>query len=78
VRLLTMLDLPLDVTPVGADVFVLRDGDPVLVIGFKSTVVDPTLGAHRGPAERAGVASRSPRPLLICALPAERRPTANR
>jgi hypothetical protein len=63
------LDLPATATPTG-DVYALRDGDPVMVIGFKAA-----LPPDRARAEpRVVVRSAAPRPLLIYPIKAERRP----
>jgi hypothetical protein len=73
--LVASLDLPPGVTPTG-DAFVLRDGDPVMVAGFKTTVMDPELPGMRQPPVRTALASSGGRPLLVYQLVAERRPTA--
>ena len=52
----------------------LRDGDPVMVLGFKQTVADPGQHAARQVPLRATLGSSSEQPLLIFALDAERRP----
>ncbi|HEX3902271.1 MAG TPA: hypothetical protein VH853_05420 [Polyangia bacterium] len=68
------LGIPSGATPSGWQVHCLRDGDPVMVVGAKQTVMDPGESSLRGPAPRASLASASPRPLLIFSIPAERRP----
>jgi len=68
------LDLPVGAVATGWDAFVLRDGDPVMVIGFKQTAMDPTQASLREPPARATVGSMPPKPLLIFPIPAERRP----
>src|SRR4029077_4732378 len=40
--LISTLDLPLSVEPFPWDSYVLRDGDPIMVVGFKTTIVDPS------------------------------------
>src|SRR5678815_4310046 len=40
--LVASLDLPVGAVATGWDAFVLRDGDPVMAVGFKQTVLDPT------------------------------------
>ena len=50
------------------------DGDPVMVLGFKQTVADPSQHAARQVPLRATLGSSSDQPLLIFALDAERRP----
>lgn len=72
-RFLNALDLPLDLVPCGDDTFVLRDGDPVLVVGFKTTTFDPDEISRRNPTPRTALASSPPRPLLIFPIAAERR-----
>ena len=51
----------------------LRDGDPVLVVGFKTTTFDPNEVSRRNPTPRTALASSPPRPLLIFPIAAERR-----
>lgn len=67
------LNLPLDLIPCGDDTFVLRDGDPILVVGFKTTTFDPDEVSRRNPTPRTALASSPPRPLLIFPIAAERR-----
>jgi len=67
------LDPPIGAVATGWDAFVLRDGDPVMVIGFKQTAVDPSQASLRAPPARAAVASMPPKPLLIFPIAAERR-----
>jgi hypothetical protein len=63
INLIASLLLPPEVKVLGRRAFVLRDGDPVMVIGFKSTLMDPgDLGA---------LASAPPIPLLVYGLRAE-------
>jgi hypothetical protein len=73
--LVASLDLPVGAVATGWDAFVLRDGDPVMAVGFKQTVLDPTQTSLRAPPARTALASIAPRPLLIFPLAAERRPT---
>jgi hypothetical protein len=73
-RFLASLRLAIDVVPIGNDVFAVRDGDPVLVIGFTAPLVDSRVVSHRGPALRTSLASLPPRPLLVCPLHADPRP----
>jgi hypothetical protein len=62
---LSSLDMPLAVEPVAWDVLALHDGDPVMVIGFKTTIVDAgEAGARQAPV-RTAVASSPNRPMLI-------------
>jgi hypothetical protein len=72
--LIASLDLPVGAVAAGWDAFVLRDGDPVMIVGFKQTALDPTQASLRAPPARASVASLSPKPLLIFPIAAERRP----
>ena len=74
--LIASLDLPVGAVATGWDAFVLRDGDPVMVVGFKQTTLDPSQSSLRAPPARASLGSVAPRPLLIFPLEAERRPTA--
>ena len=74
--LVASLDLPVGAVPAGWDAFVLRDGDPVMIVGFKETALDPTQASLRAPPARATVASLPPKPLLIFPIAAERRPQA--
>ena len=74
--LVASLDLPVGAVATAWDVLVLRDGDPVMAIGFKQTALDPAQASLRGPPPRASVASAPPRPLLIFPIAAERRPQA--
>jgi hypothetical protein len=62
---ISSLDLPLAVEPLGWDVLAVRDGDPVMVIGFKTTIVDGgEAGARQAPV-RTAIASAPPCPMLI-------------
>jgi len=63
-RLLAALNLPAGVKPLGKKTFVVRDGDPLLVIGFKTT-------SSQG--SRPAVASGATKALLVCAIRAEHR-----
>jgi hypothetical protein len=67
------LDLPVGAEATGWDAFVLRDGDPIMVVGFKETALDPTQAALRAPAARPAIVSLPPKPLLIFPIPGERR-----
>ena len=70
------LDLPVGAVATGWDTFVLRDGDPVMVVGFKQTALDPQ-PACAAPPVRARSASLPAKPLLIFPIAAERRPQAS-
>jgi hypothetical protein len=72
-QLVTSLDLPATAVPTDWNVFVVRDGDPVMVVGTKTTVQDlEQLQRGRG-AQRTAIASTKGRPLLLFPLDAERR-----
>jgi hypothetical protein len=68
------LNLPVGAVATGWDALVLRDGDPVMIVGFKQTMLDPTQSSLRAPPASASVASLPPKPLLIFPIAAERRP----
>jgi hypothetical protein len=68
------LDLPVGAQTTSWDAFVLRDGDPIMVVGFKQTALDPTQATLRAPAARPALVSLSPKPLLIFPIAGERRP----
>ena len=70
--LIASLNLPIGAVATGWDAFVLRDGDPVMVVGFKQTALDPTKASLRAPPASASVASVPPKPLLIFPIEAER------
>lgn len=70
------LDLPVGATVTSWDAFVLRDGDPVMVVGFKETALDPTQATLRAPSARATIVSLAPKPMLIFPIAAERRQQA--
>jgi len=72
--LIASLDLPVGAVAAGWDAFVLRDGDPVMIVAFKQTALDPTQASLRSPPARASVGSLPPKPLLIFPIAAERRP----
>jgi hypothetical protein len=68
------LAVPPGATPSGWHIHTLRDGDPVMVLGIKRTIVDPSESGLRGPPERLALASSAPRPLVVFSISAERRP----
>jgi hypothetical protein len=72
--MIASLDLPVGAQATGWDAFVLRDGDPIMVVGFKQTALDPTLASLRAPSARAALVSLPPKPLLIFPIAGERRP----
>ena len=76
--LIASLDLPVGAVATGWDAYGLRDGDPVMVIGFKQEAMDPTQHSLRAPPARAVVASMAPRPLLVYPIAAERKPRRRR
>jgi hypothetical protein len=72
-NLVHSLDMPAGVAPTSWNAYVLRDGDPVMVIGVKSIVQDTSqLERGRSP-QRTAVTSDGARPLLVIPLAAERR-----
>jgi hypothetical protein len=68
----TSLDVPAGMTPTDWNAFTLREGDPVMVIGTKTTVHDMTEAERNRPTARAALASAPRRPVLIIRLDAER------
>jgi hypothetical protein len=72
--LLASLEVPTGVNASGWQVHALRDGDPVMVVGFKRMFVDPDAASLREPGERLALASQPPCPLLIFSIDAARRP----
>lgn len=73
--LIASLDLPVGAVATGWDAYGLRDGDPVMVVGFKQVAMDPTQHTLRGMPARAVIASLAPRPLLLFPIAAERKPS---
>jgi hypothetical protein len=69
------LGVPSGATNSGWHIHSLRSGDPVMVVGYKQTVVDPNEPSFRGPQARLSLASSPPCPLMIFSLAAERRST---
>jgi hypothetical protein len=67
------LDLPAAAVPTDWNVFVVRDGDPVMVMGTKTTLQDFAELQHNRSASITAVASVKGRPLLLFPLAAERR-----
>jgi hypothetical protein len=67
-------EIPGGITHSGWHVFALRDGDPVMVLGSKRTVIDPTQSGFRSPPQSLALVSTASAPLLIFSLAAERRP----
>jgi hypothetical protein len=72
-QLVMSLDLPATAVPTDWNAFVVRDGDPVMVVGTKTTIQDLSELQYGRAAHRTAVASTKERPLLIFALDAERR-----
>jgi hypothetical protein len=70
------LGVPSGATNSGWHIHSLRSGDPVMVVGYKQTVIDPSEPSFRGPKGRLALASAPPCPLMIFSLVAERRPTS--
>jgi hypothetical protein len=73
--LIVWLDLPSGCTPLPRKAYVLRDGDPVMVVGYKTSAMDTGTRGYRQAPFRTTVASTLSLPLLIYPLPppAERR-----
>jgi hypothetical protein len=71
------LGIPSGATNSGWHIHSLRSGDPVMVVGYKQTVIDPSEPSFRGPQGRLALASAPPCPLMIFTLAAERRPTTS-
>jgi len=67
------LEVPTGVTASAYTVHALREGDPVMVVGFKRTVIDAESASMRGAGERLAMGSVSPCPLLVFTIDAERR-----
>jgi hypothetical protein len=72
--LVASLNLPVGAVLAGWETYVLRDGDPVMVLGFKQTVSDPGQHGARQVPVRVTIGSAANQPLLIFPLDAERRP----
>jgi hypothetical protein len=71
--LITWLALPRGCRPLPKKAYVLRDGDPVMVVGYKTAVRDPAQAGLRDTPIQTALASAPPLPLLVYALPAARR-----
>lgn len=71
--LIASLDLPPGAVATNMEAFVLRDGDPVMIVGFKQTIRDPEVYEARQTCLRAAIGSAPTQPLLIFPLAAERR-----
>jgi hypothetical protein len=72
--LVASLDLPVGAVLAGWEAYVLRDGDPVMILGFKQTFADPAQHGGRQVPLQVSVGSTANQPLLIFPLEAERRP----
>jgi hypothetical protein len=72
-QLVMSLGLPATVVPTDWNALAVRDGDPVLVVGTKTTVQDYTQIQKNRSVARTAIASSKERPLLIIPLDAERR-----
>jgi hypothetical protein len=70
--LVSSFDLPASAVPTDWNAFTLREGDPVMVIGTKTTLQDFTEAQRNRPTIRPALASAPGRPLLIVKLDAER------
>ena len=72
-QLVMSLDLPATAVPSDWNAFVVRDGDPVMVVGTKTTVQDLSRPQQNRAVHRTAISSTKQRPLLIFPLAAERR-----
>lgn len=72
-QLLHSLNLPATTVPTDWNATVVRDGDPVLVVGAKTTIQDLSQLQFDRAASRPALASARRRPLLVFPLEAERR-----
>jgi hypothetical protein len=72
-HLVLALDLPAAAVPTDWNVLAVRDGDPVMVVGTKTTIQDYSQIQHNRSVARTAVASSNERPLLIFPIDAERR-----
>jgi hypothetical protein len=72
-QLVMSLNIPASVVPTDWNALAVRDGDPVMVVGTKTTIQDYTQIQKNRSIARAAVASSKQRPLLIVPLDAERR-----
>jgi hypothetical protein len=70
--LVNWLDIPASATPTDWNAFVLREGDPVMVIGTKATLQDMSEMERHRPTVRPALATSPGRPVLIVRLDAER------
>jgi hypothetical protein len=66
------LNLPAGVAPSYWTAYIVRDGDPVMVIGTKTTVHDMSQAQLGRPVMRAAIATEGKRPLLVFPIDAER------
>ncbi len=73
--LLATLEVPTGVTASVWRAHALRDGNPVMIVGFKRTALDSSGASLRQAGERLALASQPPCPLLIFTIDAERRPS---
>jgi hypothetical protein len=72
-QLVVSLDIPASAVLTDWNVFAVRDGDPVMVVGTKSTVPDMTQLQHNRSPYRTAITSTKTRPLLVFPISAERR-----
>jgi hypothetical protein len=63
--LVASLGLPAGAVLSSWDAFAIRDGDPLMVVGFKRTLVDPEMFGIRQVPSRPELGSEPARPLLI-------------
>jgi hypothetical protein len=72
--LVASLDLPAGAVPT-ADALALRDGDPLMIVGFKTSIADDQHSGMREAPVQVVIASAETLPLLIYPLAAERNPS---
>jgi hypothetical protein len=72
-QLVMSFDLPASAVPTDWNVRVVRDGDPVMVVGTKTKIQDLAELLNNRSASRTAVASAKAKPLLLFPLDAERR-----
>jgi hypothetical protein len=73
ILLVASLGLPAGALLSSWNAFAIREGDPLLVFGFKRTSIDPGMFGIRQAPSRSEIVSEPNRPMLIFAIGAERR-----
>jgi hypothetical protein len=72
-HLFAALGVPSGATASSWQVHALREGDPVMVVGFKQAEADPLVPSLREPVRSLALGSSASHPLLVFTIPAERR-----